>query len=54
MGLDVLGLYEAAADKFFDDAHYDRALSYEEYIFPHIDVCLIISTFSLGCIICQM
>jgi len=43
MGLDVLGLYEAAADKFFDDAHYDRALSYDEYIY--IPQNLLISIF---------
>ena len=30
MGLDVLGLYEAAADKLFDDGHYDRALAYDQ------------------------
>jgi hypothetical protein len=28
MGMDVLGLYEIAADRFFEQGDYDRALEY--------------------------
>eukprot|EP01087_Luapelamoeba_hula_P006210 TRINITY_DN1629_c0_g2_i2.p1 TRINITY_DN1629_c0_g2~~TRINITY_DN1629_c0_g2_i2.p1 ORF type:complete len:1654 (-),score=167.20 TRINITY_DN1629_c0_g2_i2:56-4594(-) len=44
MGLDVLGLYEAAADRYFDDGHYDQALRL--YHQSHVDSAKLVQKYA--------